>query len=120
MSSFTRAAASATQAVLRGSQYSARFGYPPSCRVYVSGLSADTTDQKLFDAFERFGRVLHANVVYNHSTGYSKGFGFVTYASVQEAAAGINGMDDQFLDGLVVFAAYAAPKVPQTHPRATT
>ncbi|KAL8093568.1 organelle RRM domain-containing protein 2, mitochondrial-like [Apium graveolens] len=108
MASFTRAAASA---IRRASQYSTSSGNTPSCRLHVSGLSPYTTDQTLHAAFGIYGRVLRANVVYNRKTGFPKGYGFVTYASEQEAAAGINGMDGQFLGGLVIFAAYATPKV---------
>lgn len=36
-----------------------------------------------------------ARVVTDRASGYSKGFGFVRYATLDEAAAGIKGMDGQ-------------------------
>lgn len=36
-----------------------------------------------------------AKVVTDHASGYSKGFGFVNYATIEEAASGIKGMDGQ-------------------------
>ncbi|KAL4188933.1 hypothetical protein AMTRI_Chr08g204550 [Amborella trichopoda] len=53
-----------------------------------------------------------ARVVTDRVSGYSKGFGFVRYATLEEAEAGIKGMDGQFLDGWVIFAEYARPKTP--------
>lgn len=34
-------------------------------------------------------------MVKDHASGYSKGFGFIKYATIEEAAAGIKGMDGQ-------------------------
>lgn len=38
---------------------------------------------------------LAARVVTDRNSGYSKGFGFVRYATVEDAAAGKEGMDGQ-------------------------
>ncbi|KAL4201784.1 hypothetical protein AMTRI_Chr02g217830 [Amborella trichopoda] len=53
-----------------------------------------------------------ARVVTDRVSGYSKGFGFVKYATQEEAAEGIAGMDGKFLDGWVIFAEYARPRTP--------
>jgi RNA recognition motif-containing protein len=53
-----------------------------------------------------------ARVVTDRVTGFSKGFGFVRYATTEEAAKGIEGMDGKFLDGWVIFAEFAKPKPP--------
>ncbi|KAI3466192.1 hypothetical protein Pfo_022855 [Paulownia fortunei] len=84
----------------------------PSTNLFVSGLSKRTTTEGLRDAFAKFGEVVHAKVVTDRVSGYSKGFGFVRYATVDEAEAGIKGMDGQFLDGWVIFAEYARPRAP--------
>ncbi|RWW27440.1 hypothetical protein GW17_00008144, partial [Ensete ventricosum] len=67
-----------------------------------------------------------ARVVTDRISGFSKGFGFVRYATLEEAAEGIKGMDGknvyhcyiwlQFLDGWVIFAEYARPKPPPSGP----
>ncbi|XP_072970112.1 organelle RRM domain-containing protein 2, mitochondrial-like [Typha angustifolia] len=84
----------------------------PSPNLFVSGLSKRTTTEGLRKAFEQFGQVMHARVVTDRVSGYSKGFGFVRYATVEEAAKGIEGMDGKFLDGWVIFAEYARPRPP--------
>ncbi|KAJ1266160.1 hypothetical protein BS78_08G129700 [Paspalum vaginatum] len=86
----------------------------PSPNLFVSGLSKRTTTDGLRNAFAQFGEVVHARVVTDRSSGYSKGFGFVKYASTEEAAKGIEGMDGKFLDGWVIFAEYArSPNQPR-------
>ncbi|XP_040986932.1 organelle RRM domain-containing protein 2, mitochondrial [Juglans microcarpa x Juglans regia] len=88
----------------------------PSTNLFVSGLSKRTTTEKLQEAFSQFGEVLHARVVTDRVSGYSKGFGFVRYATLEEAAKGIEGMDGKFLDGWVIFAEYARPRQPPGPP----
>ncbi|OWM81224.1 organelle RRM domain-containing protein 2, mitochondrial [Punica granatum] len=82
----------------------------PSTNLFVSGLSKLTTTENLRAAFSQFGEVIHARVVTDRVTGYSKGFGFVRYASLEDAAKGIDGMHGKFLDGWVIFAEYARPR----------
>ncbi|XP_020589368.1 RNA binding motif protein, X-linked-like-1 [Phalaenopsis equestris] len=84
----------------------------PSPNLFVSGLSKRTTSEGLREAFMKFGNVIQARVVTDRVSGYSKGFGFVRYATVEEAAEGIKGMDGKFLDGWVIFAEYAKPRPP--------
>ncbi|KAF4394611.1 organelle RRM domain-containing protein 2, mitochondrial [Cannabis sativa] len=84
----------------------------PSTNLFVSGLSKRTTTEKLQEAFSQFGEVVHARVVTDRVSGYSKGFGFVKYATLDDAAKGIEGMDGKFLDGWVIFAEYARPRPP--------
>ncbi|KAJ7948515.1 Glycine-rich RNA-binding protein [Quillaja saponaria] len=91
---------------------SAREQAEPSTNLFVSGLSKRTTTEGLREAFSKFGEVVHARVVTDRVTGFSKAFGFVRYATIEEAAKGIEGMDGKFLDGWVIFAEYARPRPP--------
>ncbi|XP_051136112.1 organelle RRM domain-containing protein 2, mitochondrial-like [Andrographis paniculata] len=91
----------------------------PSTNLFVSGLSKRTTTEGLRDAFAKFGEVVHAKVVTDRVSGYSKGYGFVKYATLKDAEAGIKGMDGQFLDGWVIFAEYARPRPPPPFPNNT-
>ncbi|PWA90960.1 RNA-binding (RRM/RBD/RNP motifs) family protein [Artemisia annua] len=59
----------------------------------LAGLSKRTTDDGLKEAFAKFGEVVHARVVKDRASGWSKGFGFVRYSTLEGAAAGIEGMD---------------------------
>ncbi|KAJ8628071.1 hypothetical protein MRB53_021378 [Persea americana] len=82
----------------------------PSTNLFISGLNKRTTSEGLEKAFSEFGQVVHARVVTDRVSGYSKGFGFVRYATIEEAAEGIKGMDGKFLEGWVIFAEYARPR----------
>ncbi|CAL9069346.1 organelle RRM domain-containing protein 2, mitochondrial-like [Musa acuminata AAA Group] len=90
----------------------ARPAAEPSTNLFVSGLNKGTTSEGLWEAFSKFGQVVHARVVTDRVSGYSKGFGFVRYATLEEAEAGMKGMDGKFLDGWVIFAEYARPRPP--------
>lgn len=68
-------------------------------RLFVGGLSWNTTDDGLRQAFERFGEVTDAKVITDRDTGRSRGFGFVTLADDQAAATAINEMNGATLDG---------------------
>ncbi|CAN8301895.1 unnamed protein product [Cochlearia groenlandica] len=82
----------------------------PSTNLFVSGLSKRTTSEGLKTAFAQFGEVADAKVVVDRVSKYSKGFGFVRYATLEDSAKGIAGMDGKFLDGWVIFAEYARPR----------
>ncbi|TFK44563.1 hypothetical protein BDQ12DRAFT_565722, partial [Crucibulum laeve] len=62
-------------------------------------LSWNTTDDTLRQAFSDFGQVLDSIVMRDRDTGRSRGFGFVTFSSGQEADAAIGGLNEQELDG---------------------
>uniref|UniRef100_A0A2C9W898 RRM domain-containing protein n=1 Tax=Manihot esculenta TaxID=3983 RepID=A0A2C9W898_MANES len=98
------------------SETSARQQADPNTNLFVSGLSKRTTSEGLSEAFSKFGEVVHARVVTDRVSGYSKGFGFVRYANLDAAAKGIEGMDGKFLDGWVIFAEYARPRPSPTPP----
>ncbi|KAJ7782871.1 hypothetical protein B0H16DRAFT_1447124 [Mycena metata] len=58
-------------------------------KVYVGNLSWNTNDDSLKNSI----------VMKDRETGRSRGFGFVTFNSPQEAEAAINGLNEQDLDG---------------------
>ncbi|KAJ6495555.1 hypothetical protein C8R47DRAFT_360438 [Mycena vitilis] len=70
-----------------------------SAKVYVGNLSWNTTDDTLRNAFSEFGQVLDSIVMRDRDTGRSRGFGFVTFGSSQEAEGAIQGLNEQDLDG---------------------
>ncbi|KAL2554499.1 RNA-binding (RRM/RBD/RNP motif) family protein [Forsythia ovata] len=81
-------------------------------KLFVSGLSRSTTDENLFNAFASFGRLLEAKVIVDRASGRSKGFGFVTYETVEDAEKAREGMNAKFLDGWVIFVDPARPREP--------
>lgn len=70
-----------------------------SAKVYVGNLSWNTTDDTLRDAFSSFGQVTDSIVMRDRETNRSRGFGFVTYSSGEEANHAIASMNEQELDG---------------------
>ncbi len=62
-----------------------------SKKLFIGGLSWDTSDDGLKAAFERFGELVEAKVVLDRDTGRSRGFGFVTFA---DDAAGTQAMEE--------------------------
>ncbi len=65
-------------------------------KLYVGGLPYSTTEDQLRDAFAQAGSVSSAIIIMDKMTGRSKGFGFVEYASDDDAAKAIdmwNGKD---------------------------
>lgn len=68
-------------------------------KLYVGGLSYDTTDESLKEAFEQCGTVASASVIIDKMSGRSKGFGFVEMSTDEEATKAIETWDGQELDG---------------------
>jgi hypothetical protein len=68
-------------------------------KLFVGGLSWETTTEELQIAFANFGRVTDAAVICDRSTGRSRGFGFVTFEKHADADAAIKQMDGRELDG---------------------
>jgi len=63
-------------------------------KLYVGGLSFETTDAGLRTLFEQAGKVESATVITDRFSGCSKGFGFVemsTSAEARQAIADLNG-----------------------------
>lgn len=56
-----------------------------SNKVFIGGLSWETSDAKLRSYFENFGSVLEAFVSYDRNTGRPRGFGFVVFESSEVA-----------------------------------
>ena len=70
-----------------------------SNKLFVGGLSWDTGDQSLQQAFESFGPVTEAKVITDRDTGRSRGFGFVTFQEGRDAATARQEMDGAELKG---------------------
>ena len=48
-------------------------------KIFVGGVSQETTDQEFKDYFAQFGRVVDATLMMDKDTGRPRGFGFVTF-----------------------------------------
>ncbi|CAG8475543.1 10443_t:CDS:2 [Rhizophagus irregularis] len=70
-----------------------------SVKLFVGGLSWGTDDRTLRSKFEEYGTVEDAVVIRDRDTGRSRGFGFVTFASNEEAEIAIQNLNDAEFDG---------------------
>jgi len=70
-----------------------------SAKLFIGGLSWDTTDDSLRKAFEEHGQVQSARVVTDRETGRSRGFGFVEYGDRRDAEDAKEKMNGQEVDG---------------------
>jgi len=68
-------------------------------KLYVGGLSYDTTEDQLREAFAKFGAVESATVIKDRYSDRSKGFGFVEMSSNSEAEEAIRSLNGTLLDG---------------------
>ncbi len=82
-------------------------------KLFVGGLSWDTTDDGLRQAFASFGEITEAKVITDRDTGRSRGFGFVTFAQEEDAKKAISQMDGTSLDGKNIKVNEAQEKSPR-------
>ena len=68
-------------------------------KLFVGGLSWDTTDENLEKAFAPYGEITEAKVITDRETGRSRGFGFVTFVRDEDAKTAISKMHGTSLDG---------------------
>ncbi|XP_011004186.1 PREDICTED: glycine-rich RNA-binding protein 4, mitochondrial-like [Populus euphratica] len=79
-------------------------------KLFVGGLSIYTTENGLSEAFSQYGQVVEAKIVMDRALDRSKGFGFVTYASEDEAQKALDEMNGKSLNGRVIYVDYAKLK----------
>ncbi|MBI3627167.1 MAG: RNA-binding protein [Candidatus Sungbacteria bacterium] len=82
-------------------------------KLFVGGLSYDTTDSSLREAFSKAGTVESAAVITDKMSGRSKGFGFVEMSSEDEAANAISTLNGKNLDGRAITVNEARPQEPR-------
>lgn len=82
-------------------------------KLFVGGLSWDTTEETLRKAFEEHGEVTEAKVMMDRDSGRSRGFGFVSFASSDAADAAVNALNGTSLDGRVIRVDFAKERAPR-------
>jgi RNA recognition motif-containing protein len=71
-------------------------------KLFMGGLAWATTEDSLREACEEFGEIVEVRVIMDRETGRSKGFGFVTFATDEQAARAKNELDGKIIDGRAI------------------
>mmetsp|Transcript_5214 Transcript_5214/g.6821 ORF Transcript_5214/g.6821 Transcript_5214/m.6821 type:complete len:778 (+) Transcript_5214:209-2542(+) len=75
--------------------------------LYVKNLDDTVTDDILRDEFSQMGTITSARVMKDLKDGQSRGFGFVCYATPEEATRAVNEMNGKLLANKPIFVALA-------------
>eukprot|EP00049_Salpingoeca_infusionum_P017193 m.352084 g.352084 ORF g.352084 m.352084 type:complete len:588 (+) comp16433_c0_seq1:279-2042(+) len=75
-----------------------RAAHSAKTNVYVKNLPLSMDDEKLKEMFAKYGTITSAKVA-RDAKGGAKGFGFVNFASAEEATKAITSMNDTRLEG---------------------
>lgn len=73
-----------------------------SKKLFVGGLSWNTTEDGLRKAFEKYGHLEDAVIITDRDTGRSRGFGFVTFSDDAAALESISGLNGTEIDGRTI------------------
>ena len=82
-------------------------------KLFVGGLTYETTEATLKETFSQAGTVESAAVIIDKISGRSKGFGFVEMSSDQEAKKAIEMFNGKEIDGKNVTVNEARPLEPR-------
>ncbi|XP_030531307.1 28 kDa ribonucleoprotein, chloroplastic-like [Rhodamnia argentea] len=83
---------------------------PEEAKLFVGNLPYDVDSQKLAMLFEQAGTVEIAEVIYNRDTDQSRGFGFVTMSTVEEAEKAVDLFHRYDMGGRLLTVNKAAPR----------
>ncbi|XP_041654851.1 embryonic polyadenylate-binding protein-like isoform X3 [Cheilinus undulatus] len=78
--------------------------------VYIKNFGEDYSDEKLKDVFSSFGRTLSVRVM-KDERGRSRGFGFVNYASHEDAQKAVEEMNGKEINGKVIYVGRAQKRL---------
>jgi len=79
-------------------------------KLFVGNLPYKVRSAELNQMFAQFGTVVEAIVIEERQTGRSKGFGFVTFSTEEEAQAAVNAMNGHEVEGRALVVNVARPK----------
>lgn len=83
-------------------------------RLFVGNLAFQTTEEDLRSAFEAHGTVVEAKIITDRESGRSRGFGFLTMGTDEEAQRAIEAMNGVLVDGRALRVNVAEEKRPRT------
>lgn len=78
-------------------------------KIFVGGLHYDTRDDDFRSYFEKYGRVLSAEVMFNRETHKSRGFGFIVFET-EHSVDLVCDQEEHIIDGKTVEVKRAIPR----------
>ena len=78
-------------------------------KLYVGNLPYKVTSDELKSLFSEFGEIVDAVVITERDSGRSKGFGFVEFATLEEAKKAAEAMNQKEMEGRKLVVNYARP-----------
>lgn len=76
-------------------------------KVFVGGLSWNTSEEGLVNNFSQFGNLEEVKVITDRETGRSRGFGFITFSDDEAASQAVSEMDGVEMDGRNIKVSFA-------------
>lgn len=81
-----------------------------SKKLFVGSLPFSLTNSQLNEIFEKFGKVISADIITDRYSGQSKGFGFVEMEKEEEANEAIKKLHNSEVDGRKIIVNEAKPR----------
>jgi RNA recognition motif-containing protein len=85
--------------------------------IFIRNLPYSVTSEALKEAFSQHGLVDRAQVIIDHETGRSRGFGFAEMLNTSEAEVAIRALDGATWEGRRIVVEPAKPRSPLTTPQ---
>jgi len=82
--------------------------------IFVGDLSSEINDEALYKAFQPFGSISDARVMWDQSTGRSRGYGFVAFREKADAERAMTQMNNAWLGNRAIRCNWANQKVNST------
>lgn len=82
-------------------------------KLYVGGLPFSYSDEDLKKLVSEYGEVTSSVIIMDKFSNRSKGFGFVEFATEEEAQAAIDALHESDLDGRKLTVDHARPMKPR-------
>lgn len=82
-------------------------------KLFVGNLPFTVTEEGLRDLFAGYGELTAATLITDKFSGRSKGFGFVEFATEEDAASAVAAMADMEVEGRKLIVNVARPKAPR-------
>ena len=82
-------------------------------KLFVGNISWNVDDAKLNEVFSECGTVVEAVIIKDRQTGRSRGFGFVTMSTKEEADKAIEMLNQKDVDGRPITVSIAQERQPR-------